>query len=67
MMTVCRTELEEKVAAHKRQLQDNIKTQRDGWQYGSKYRDQMSDVDKILNLRLIDDMLEAVDKEHEYL
>ena len=66
----CRSELLQKVHATNRQLQDNMQTQqtrRIGRRDRSNSTDQVPDQIRDSNIELITIILEALEKEHEYL
>ena len=66
----CRAELLQKVHATNRQLQDNMQTQqtrRIGRRDRSSSTDQVPDQIRDSNIELITIILEALEKEHEYL
>ena len=66
----CRAELLQKVHATNRQLQDNMQaqqTRRIGRRDRSSSTDQVPDQIRDSNIELITIILEALEKEHEYL
>ena len=70
LASLCRAELLQKVHATNRQLQDNMQTQqtrRIGRRDRSSSTDQVPDQIRDSNIELITIILEALEKEHEYL
>ena len=67
---LCRSELLQKVHANNRQLQDNMQmqqTRRIGRRDRSNSSDQVPDQIRDSNIEFITIILEALEKEHEYL